>query len=129
MTTDTTDAIQVTGTVKRTFGYKGGTGVALEVQNPKSRYPDEFTIWSELDVAQGDRITVRGQYSDKIDSYQAPSGPKTIIRRSLNDAILVARHDAAPAEASPPPADEPPYDPSYEPTWNTANIPGEDTPF
>lgn len=127
----TDDHAQFTGTVKRTFAHRGGTALELTVQSPKQKYPTYLTVWADLDVQMGDRITVAGVYSDKIDSYQAPSGVKTTIRRSLNDVRLIERHDAAtPAPAA---EDTPPEDPwGSEPPaqWDVAPIPGqEDTPW
>jgi len=86
-------------------------------------------VWADLDVQMGDRVTVAGQYSDKIDTYQAPSGVKTTIRRSLNDVRLIERHDVA----TPVAEDTPPEDPwGSEPPaqWDVAPIPGqENTPW
>ncbi|WP_405375931.1 MULTISPECIES: hypothetical protein [unclassified Microbacterium] len=120
----TEDKTEFTGTVKRTFAHRGGTAAVLHVLNPKAKYPSEVTVWADLDVTMGDRVTVAGNYSDKIDSYQSPAGLKPIIRRSLNEVRLIARHDPPTAE----PTDETPPDDAYgpEPTWDVAPIPGQD---
>lgn len=130
----TEDQAQFTGTVKRTFAHSRGTALELTVQSPKQKYPTYLTVWADLDVQMGDRVTVAGYYSDKIDSYQAPSGVKTTIRRSLNDVRLIERHDADAPPATNAPAEEtPPEDPwGSEPPaqWDVAPIPGqEDTPW
>lgn len=110
------DIVQITGTVKRRFQSRTGPAVALTVQSGK-KLSLEVSVWADLDVAEGDRVTVEGSYSDRVDSYDSPSGRKLTVRRNLNDVHLVERHEV-------PPQDAAPFDPTQEPPeWGEVAYP------
>lgn len=132
MTTEIKDSAKVTlvGTVKRRFTARNGDALVLNVHdNPRAQYGDEYTIWSDLDVAVGDRIRVEGDLSTRPDSYPTPSGSKWKVVRNVNGARLLERitePDTAPVaeDGSWTPGEAPPEDP-----WATPPAPADETPF
>lgn len=124
MVTDTQDGVYgtVTGTVGRTFGTRNGDAFEIEVAG-RGEHPDKWTVWATMPVTKGDRVTVKGHLTARLGSYQAPSGTKYKVERSVNGAELV-NHQPITVEDPWTPPDEPPTD-----AWTTAPIPGEDAPF
>jgi hypothetical protein len=94
----------VSGTVARVFFYNGGMAVDVEVQNPKLQYPDRYTVWNIANtlVSAGDRIKVKGVYSDKCETFTKKDGSTGYgIKRSLNfPEILEQVHGVAPTHPS-----------------------------
>ena len=81
----------------KTFSTKNGSAFEIEVQG-KGQYPDRWTVWSSFDVAQGDRVSVKGHLSARLGSYEAQSGEtKHKVDRSVNGAELVAHEPAGAA--------------------------------
>lgn len=141
MTTEIKDSAKVTlvGTVKRRFTARNGDALVLNVHdNPRAQYGDEYTIWTDLDVAVGDRIRVEGDLSTRPDSYPTPSGAKWKVVRNVNGARLLERLTEPEVEPTAPVADDgswtpgeaPPEDPWPADQWPTQQPPAdEDVPW
>ncbi|HLP97630.1 MAG TPA: hypothetical protein VK149_04215 [Sideroxyarcus sp.] len=92
----------VGGTVGRVFSTKNGPAFVVEVQDEKSQYPTRVTVWGLGDqVAEGDRVKVRGFYSAKKRDYESPSGPKVTIEQAINSPEIV-EHEAGAANSFDP---------------------------
>ena len=62
----------ITGTVERVRQYGKGDVVTVAYQaNPNNKYPDRVTVWGvgQAPVSEGDRVTVSGQVSVKVEEY------------------------------------------------------------
>jgi len=110
----------ISGTVGKVFETKNGQAFEIEVQG-KGQYPDRWTVWSALNVAQGDRVTVKGHLSARLGTYGARTGEtKHKVDRAVNGAELVA-HEPVPGDTF-----------GHANGWATANagFPSDDsTPF
>jgi len=95
----------VSGTVGRSFQHKNGRAFELEVKDPKQQYGDKWTVWADLPVAEGDRVSVKGWLGISKGNYTKDGEQKTAIRRSVNSAELAAHEPNATPAATPPAAD------------------------
>jgi len=86
----------VSGTVRRTFMTKSGEAFELEVKREGLEYPDRVTVWGCGGVGEGDRVTVKGYYSDRREKYHDQQGNEKIgFKRALNKPEIVAHEPAA----------------------------------
>lgn len=83
----------VSGTVGRVFQTKNGPAVEVHVMPKNGKFPDRVTVWGLGDqVAEGDRVTVNGWWSDRREVYQKQDGTEGVaFRRALNSPVLEAR--------------------------------------
>lgn len=92
----------VSGTVGRSFTHKNGTAFEVLVQSPKSQYPDKWTVWADLPVTEGDRVTVKGFLSASAETFEKDGVTKAASRRSVNSPHLEAHEASAPVESDEP---------------------------
>lgn len=124
------EEITVTGTITRVFFYKETfMGANLEVMREKSNYPDKYTIWEVKNriLSVGDRVKVRGVYSDRAKSYEKKDGSTGYnVERSINFPEFLKQDetvDQVQVEEIPY-SDEPPVD-----SWDTAALGEDEVPF
>jgi hypothetical protein len=84
----------VSGTVGRAFNYSKGRAFEMEVKDPKQQYGDKWTIWGDLPVSEGDRVSVKGWLSISRETYEKDGETKVAIKRAVNNPE-VAAHEAA----------------------------------
>ena len=92
----------VSGTVTRSFDTKNGKAFEVEVKAPNQQYGDKWTVWGDLDVAEGARVTVKGWLSAKAETYEKDGVTKAACRRAVNKPVL-EKHEPA----TQPAAEEP----------------------
>lgn len=92
----------VSGTVGRRFTTRNGDAFEVLVQSPKSQYPDKWTVWADLPVGEGDRVTVKGFLSATAETFEKDGVTKAASRRSVNNAQLEAHESTAPVQAEEP---------------------------
>jgi hypothetical protein len=82
----------VSGTVGRVFHTKNGAAIEVHVQTERMRYPDRYTVWGLGDqVAQGDRVEVRGWLETSVEEYPKRDGSTGHgVKRTVNAPKLAA---------------------------------------
>ena len=116
MSNDITDGVYgyVSGTVTRSFDTKNGKAYEVEVKAPNQQYGDKWTIWADLAVPEGTRVTVKGWLSAKAETYEKDGVTKAACRRAVNKAQL-EKHELAAAPV--------------QDAWAGGGSYGDDTPF
>lgn len=113
----------VSGTVGRSFTTKNGRAFELEVKDPKQQYPDKWTIWGDLVVAEGDRASIKGWLSISRETYEKDGQTKVAIRRAVNKPELAAHEQGQRSAYAPQQA------PVQQDTWAGGGNNDADTPF
>ena len=100
---DITDGVfgYVSGTVTRSFDTKNGKAFEVEVKAPNQQYGDKWTIWGDLAVPEGTRVTVKGWLSAKAETYEKNGETKAACRRAVNKPVLEKHEPAQPAVEEP----------------------------
>jgi len=110
----------VSGTVARVFPTRNGDAYEVEVKGrEEQKYADKWTVWGNLNVPVGTRVTVKGWLEARAENFEGRDGTvKAAAKRSVNKPELVAQEaGAAPA-------------PATTETWGGgADAYGDNTPF
>lgn len=88
--------VAVGGTVGRIFQTKNGPAIEVHVQDERQKYPDRYTVWGLGDqVAEGDRVEVRGWLSTAPETFQKRDGTEGHgVKRTVN-APTLSKHEPA----------------------------------
>lgn len=90
----------VSGTVGRAFSTKNGRAFELNVKDAKQQYPDKWTIWGDLPVVEGDRVSVKGWLGISRETYEKDGETKVAIRRAVNMPVMAAHEPQGAASAT-----------------------------
>lgn len=108
----------VSGTAGRSFKTKNGRAFEMEVKDPKAQYGDKWTIWGDLPVNEGDRVTVKGWISIQRETYEKDGEQKVAVKRAVNKPEVAAHEPQR--QATPEPAPD---------VWTTPGNFNDETPF
>jgi hypothetical protein len=89
----------VSGTVGRAFNHAKGRAFEMEVKDDRQQYGDKWTIWGDLNVSEGDRVSVKGWLSISRETYEKDGQTKVAIKRAVNNPEIAAHEARAGAPA------------------------------
>lgn len=122
----------VSGTVGRVFHTKNGAAIEVHVQDERMKYPDRVTVWGCGDqVAEGDRVEVRGWFSAQVESFTKRDGSTGYgVKRAVNAPKLVQHEPKAVSAGDWSPAPIPgPQNAAQGGDWATTQPGGEGDGF
>ena len=103
----------VSGTAGRSFTTKNGRAFEVGVKDDRQQYADIWTIWGDLPVVEGERLTVKGWLSVTRDKYEKDGETRVSIKRAVNNPELVTHESQQPSVSRSEPSD--PYADSETP--------------